>query len=123
MTIKEQLTDIEGLLKKVGSSVCNREQQCQGVSEGIKKFTEKIERLIFGNGELGLKTEVELLKLENTNIKTLRKEDKEEFDCYKKKVKKLSDRVLINSTKMYAYSGAIALIVSLLAIFVPILWQ
>ena len=79
--------------------------------------------MVFGNGEPGIKTQVALLEADNINIKANRNEDKKEIDCFKKKVKKVNDRVLINSAKMYAYSGAIALFVSLLAIFVPLLWR
>ncbi len=123
MTIRSRLSKIENRLTGIEGSVCNREQQCFGVSSNINKFIEKIEKLFFGNGEPGIKTQVALLEAENINIKKTRDDDKEEFDCYKKKLKKLSDRVLINSTKMYAYSACIALIVSLLAIFVPLLWR
>ena len=123
MTIRSRLSKIENRLTGIEGSVCNREQQCLGVSGDIKKFIDKVEHMVFGNGEPGIKTQVALLEADNINIKANRTEDKKEIDCLKKKVKKVSDRVLINSTKMYAYSGAIALFVSLLAIFVPLLWR
>lgn len=99
-------------------------------NKGFDNYVKKMDGLILGNGEEGLKTKVALqenrqktLKSDidsvgrkTTNIETTLHQ---RIDDVKKDLKDVSDATLINTTKMYVYGGLIGLIIALAAIFAP----
>lgn len=134
---------IDGLATSVCRGFENGERMHKELKDSFQRYAQKMDGLIFGNGEEGLKTKV---VVQETKLKTLRneingvgekgrvtetrlheriddanKDLEEKYDKLIEKIDTVSKATLVNSTKLYCFCGGFGVLMTLASIFVPMI--
>ena len=136
--VKKEVSNIELLVTqkfdKVVGLIEKTEAGREKTEERIGDFLDKVEGTLYGNGGVGMKTEMELIKQKeermseringigqkvSENAKQLIEKEKELSD----KIIKIDKQVTINTTKIMVYAGGVGTIVGLISVFAPMLFN
>jgi|TARA_Y100000296_G_scaffold41717_1_gene48063 hypothetical protein len=136
--VKEEISDLEiSFTKKLDDVMIlikTNEVGRKKTDERIDDFLNKVDGFLFGNGGKGIKTDIALMeqreiviekdvntlgeKIVSNTIKVA-----EEIKTIRNKVTEVDKQVTINTTKILCYTGAVGIVVGLIATFVPMLFD